>query len=61
MDEISHELGFTAAVETETPERSHNPRGDTTRGRYLSALENKYDLITSTGTSRGTTYAVSDI
>ncbi|KDE56675.1 orc1/cdc6 family replication initiation protein [Halostagnicola sp. A56] len=42
-------------------ERSHNPRGDTTRGRYLSALENKYDLITSTGTSRGTTYAVSDI
>ncbi|MCU4926932.1 orc1/cdc6 family replication initiation protein [Halobacteria archaeon AArc-dxtr1] len=39
-------------------ERSSNPKGDSTRGRYLAALEDKYELIESSGSTRAKVYRV---
>ncbi|THE64525.1 AAA family ATPase [Salinadaptatus halalkaliphilus] len=61
--DIIERAGKISSVELrETYEqRAQNPRGDTSRGRYLNALENNYGLITSSGNGRGKTYAVTEI
>lgn len=60
--DIIQRAGTISATELKETyeERAQNPRGDTTRGRYLDALEDKYELIASNGSTRGRTYTVVD-